>query len=408
MLTIHLLPASYGDTILVDICTNPDKPETNTLLLVDCSFNYEKYILPLLTKCNKDGKKIDRFIVTHLDNDHLKTAARLIKENGNATDPQIIKIDQVWHNSYRHLQFKKRKLVETDKDNELQLKNFIATQNPEDQNGTTISADQAMIVGEELYTGKYNWNKDFDEKAVCIEHKKIIQINDDVTLRLLGPTQTQLEYLEADFKDALEDRNIKESDSKLLDDAFELYRRTQEKNQDPSYTGPVSGAGIGKLTASKLKALANDDSYKPDKRIGNGSSISFVVEFGKKRFLMLADAHAEPVMAELTAAYPDEDPIFFDAVKVSHHGSVGNNPKKLYDLIESPIYFISTNGKHQTHKHPDIETVANIVTRPLRNGVVKRKVVFNYNPEHLADIFDQGLMDELDYSAVVSNIEEIQ
>ena len=46
-------------------------------------------------------------IVTHIDNDHIGGIIELLKENGSDMDSKIIRIRNIWHNSYRHLQFEK-------------------------------------------------------------------------------------------------------------------------------------------------------------------------------------------------------------------------------------------------------------------------------------------------------------
>ena len=47
-------------------------------------------------------------VVTHIDNDHIGGIIELLKENGSNENPHIIEIRNIWHNSYRHLQFDKK------------------------------------------------------------------------------------------------------------------------------------------------------------------------------------------------------------------------------------------------------------------------------------------------------------
>ncbi|MBC8988431.1 MBL fold metallo-hydrolase [Pedobacter sp. N36a] len=406
MLTIHLLPVLYGDTILINIPKS--EKQANTNILIDCGYNFTSELLPLLEQFHADGKRIDRFIITHYDDDHIRSAAKFIKDNGSSSSPKIIEIEQVWLNAYRHLQFDKRDLPPLDDEQEVLLKNFIAVQNSDViSQESEIGAKQASKLGRELYSGSYCWNKDFEGKAVCIEHKTEVIIKEGVICKILGPTKHQLTALEDEFKKGLKEMGVKLSDTELIDDAFELFIKAIAKKDIEGYIGNISGSAVSSITPDIIQSFVKNTRYKADKAIGNGSSISFVLEADEKKILMLADAHAEPIIKQLNATYPDEDVLYFDAIKVGHHGSLGNNPKELYEYIDSPIYLISTNGGHPSHVHPDIETVAFIISRPLRGTITSRKIVFNYYPKHLAGIFDKALMEHFNYTVEVNNLIEL-
>lgn len=65
----------------------------------------------------KNGEELSLVIVTHVDQDHIEGIIELFNENGTADDPKVIPIKEVWHNSYRHLNFlnqkKKRSWIKT-------------------------------------------------------------------------------------------------------------------------------------------------------------------------------------------------------------------------------------------------------------------------------------------------------
>lgn len=406
MLTIHLLPANYGDTILVDIAKNEKQPNTN--ILIDCGFNFNSGLLPLLKDYHAQGKIIDRFIITHYDEDHISSAAKLIKDNGLSSSPKIIKIDQVWLNAYRHLQFDKKELISLDPGQEDLLKNFIASQNPQGTStGTPIGAKKASQLGKELLVGGYSWNNDFQGEAICIEHKSEVLVKEGVKIILLGPNKTQLKALETAFKSGLKEFGITVSDNELIDDAFELYIKTIGKEEFESYQGEITGSLISSITPEIIQSVVDNSKYKADTKIGNGSSISFILEADHKRILFLADAHAEPIIEQLQLLYPGQDKLFFDAIKVGHHGSLANNPRNLYDYIDSAQFLISTNGCHPSHIHPDLETIAFIINRPLPENLNSRKLVFNYFPKKIAGIFDEKLKEKLNYTTEVTNIIEL-
>ena len=73
---------------------------------------YRTYLRERLIQLRNDGKAIDLLVVTHIDNDHIGGIIELLKENGSNENPHIIEIRNIWHNSYRHLQFDKKDALE--------------------------------------------------------------------------------------------------------------------------------------------------------------------------------------------------------------------------------------------------------------------------------------------------------
>ena len=77
----------------------------------------------------------------------------------------------------------------------------------------------------------------------------------------------------------------------------------------------------------------------------------------------------------------------FDAIKISHHGSRSNTSVTLLEIIDAPIYFISTNG--QKHGHPDMPVLLEIVKRET---LVRRKIYFseeNVTMDNLKNLEDR-------------------
>jgi len=401
MIKIQLVPAGYGDTIIVSIIAGVDNND-QTNLLIDCGFRYKRNILPRI----KTLKKIDRFIITHYDSDHIYSAKKFIKENGAAAAPHIISIAQVWLNTFRHLQEEKR--LPMDEATGQQLKEFVNSIPRVRSAGEEeeIGANQALLLGPELLRNKYPWNTDFAEKAVCVEHGPVVMVN-DVKLTLLSPTKPALKKLEDEFIEELKKKNIVVSDSELLDDAFELFL---QEGGSLSELGEKEAGKTTRLSPEKVLELSNGDNYNPDDASANGSSIAFILEAQGKRLLFLADAHAETIMESLAGHFTDKKqyPIFFDAVKVAHHGSFRNNNPELIKMIDSPRFLFSTNGAHQSKKHPDAETIACIVNRPLSNGIEKRRLIFNHDLPHLHGFKDSALKTEFKYEFEVANDIELE
>lgn len=401
MITIELLAALYGDTLLIVIETAEDA--RSTTILIDCGYNYRNKLLPILKRYAAKGKAIDRFIITHYDDDHIRSAKTFIEENGDFENPRIIPISQVWLNAYRHLQFSKPRGPVTDKNETSRLKRFLADHAAEEAVEREISAAQASHLGKELFRLRYPWNVDYGGQAICVENAASVAVNDEVNITVLSPTKERLVALEKKFEEVLAKEGISLSDSDLIDDALELYLQSIDKGAELEDESEISASG--RITSEGIRRMTKNAVYTPDNAPGNGSSIAFILEAGDKKLLLLADAHAEVVVEQLEKLYPDTStyPIYFDAVKVSHHGSFRNNSPRLFEIIDSPIFMISTNGEHPSHDHPDTETIAHIINRPLSNGIEKRKIIFNYDLPHAKSFFEKAIMEEYKYEAIVEN-----
>ena len=132
----------------------------------------------------------------------------------------------------------------------------------------------------------------------------------------------------------------------------------------------------------------------------NGSSISFILEYENKKLLFLADSHPSVIQKSLHLHYENDDfPIFFDMIKLSHHGSNGNTSPELLELIDSDKYIFSTNGK--PFQHPDIETIARIVNRKAKKT---RELFFNYPLEIVKHLRNNVLMER--YNFKITTAEE--
>ena len=348
--------------------------------------------------------------MTHYDNDHIHSAARLIKENGALAEPKIIPIEQVWLNTYRHLRHTSQEVVELSKDEEQRLAEFMADHQEfggPDEDGYEISAEQASFLGKELLAKGYPWNTDFEGKAVCIENGQEVLVNDAVKLTLLSPTAAALHELKAEFEAVLKKYKIPLSGSEKIDDAFALY--VQQGGYIADLPSGYEISGRGKINEALIRKLSDGSGYDADDAVANGSSIAFILEADGKKLLLLADAHAETIMKQLKKVYGEDAtyPVYFDAVKVAHHGSYRNNPTNLFKLIDSPKWLFSTNGLHQSHVHPDLETIALIINRELTHGMKERELIFNHTLEHLEGLDNTALKATFHYTVKMRTFIEL-
>ena len=87
---------------------------------------------------------------------------------------------------------------------------------------------------------------------------------------------------------------------------------------------------------------------------------------------------------------------YFDAIKISHHGSLKNNFAWI-EKIKSKRYLISTNGKK--HNHPDKEVIAKI----LQCNNKEKFLYFNYYIDLCKEMDNDELKDKYNYSIEVGD-----
>ena len=363
LITIKCYPAKNGDCLLVSF---GETEEEKKHLLIDCAYvdTFQKYLKDDLIKIAISGGTLEKLILTHIDADHIQGAIRLLKNNNVQ---KFIEIKEVWHNTYRHLCVQKEGEIGVKQERILQQiirRGYPQSESKQGEQG--ISAEQGTTVGALLLQGKYSWNSDFNNKAVCIEQRSEIELDADTNIYLLSPDVQKLEKLKGLWTDELKryGANFNSGNSHLYDDAFEMLV-SWEKEKAKVAPKPISAT---KETLEELLKKPFDE----DNTATNGSSIAFILQVQSKKMLFLADAHPGLIFQSLNE-YQNEGIIIFDLIKVSHHGSFGNISRELLNKIDSERYLISTNG--QKHGHPDKETIAYIITR---KADFHKKLYFNY------------------------------
>lgn len=116
-----------------------------------------------------------------------------------------------------------------------------------------------------------------------------------------------------------------------------------------------------------------DTVFCEDNSISNASSIAILLEYKRKKVLLLGDAVPSDIIKSLTElGYSKENKLYVDVMKISHHGSKNSTSIELLSLIKCEQFIICTDG-HKYH-HPDKETIARI-------GVTQESsIIFtNYN-----------------------------
>ena len=378
---IEMLPANEGDCILITI------PQEDVRVLIDggTSDTYTSCLRERLLQIKEEGKSIDLLVVTHVDNDHIGGIIELLKENGSFAESKIIKIQNIWHNSYRHLQFHKG--LATGEAEKQILQKIVARGVSQEmrqfaKGKKKISALQGTSLAALILQGGYKWNVQFCGKAVKKQQEKI-RLGNACTIEVLLPGQKELEELAKRWKYELKRSRIsfQFSEDKIFDDAYEYYYRffaqenTGEKKQVAARTKEYEDI-------YEIEKLAKRQG-KPDYSETNASSISLLLDYKEKRILLLADNTAGKVMESGKISG------MFDVIKLPHHGSVRNISDGFLANCVTEKYLISTSS--EKYGHPDIETLSKIM---VNRAEYPKQIYFNYEIEKVKEFEERVKWDK--------------
>lgn len=366
-INIQMLPAKNGDCFLVKI-----QAEKEYNILIDAG--YESTFEENLKTQLQEIEELDLCIITHIDNDHIGGAIPLFEQNGKAEEPKIVKINEVWHNSFRHVHHSGKNTILTQEERKQLYSIMRRSQGlipKEDKNGKQISGKHGSTLAAHLLHQGYQWNNASNGKAICIENLQSFGLGEQIKITLLSPTMNELSKLEKKWKSELYRNGFRSenfSNDAIFDDAIEFLSRI-ELEKIEQQTPIAKNEDIGKVLKNVI-----DVPYKSDVAANNGSSIAFILEYADIKILFAADAFSETLEENLRAIFPNQDTVHFDALKVSHHGSKSNNSPSFLNLIDTDTYIFSTDSSYAS-KHPNIETIARIL---LKKTDYTKKLYFNY------------------------------
>lgn len=314
--------------------------------------------------------KIDTLIITHIDNDHVNGIIKLLM------DERCPEIGAVYFNGVEQL-FGKLENQENANRVESSLSALSMELSLVDSTiqigfseGTSLSCllsekkiiPNPVLEGEAIYRDKVS---DFDIG--------------DIRIKLISPTLQDLEELKENWKDCLNEKNIRPKIiNKSYSKAFESYLSKIEIQDNENIK-------ISTELFMSIENLALTE-FTSDNSLSNKSSLAFILEYKQKEILLLGDCHVETIESWLNNE--GVDIIIVDAVKVSHHGSKNNTSLDILNRINCNKYLISTNGK--SHNHPDLEVLARIA---YVNKNRETYIYINYEIDHIPEWFLNDLRD---------------
>lgn len=356
MFRLKMYPAKNGDAFLVDA--------GGTYILIDAGFasTYHDYIATDLAQLVVDRGRLDLVVCTHIDADHIGGLLEFFSLNGTPGS-RGIDVRAIWHNSLRSLAV--ATAVPDNVADQMVLESIRRRGFPEVavSSSNPISARQGSSLAKLLRQHGYTWNS--GDGTTCISAADApFSLSSSVSVHVVGPTTTRLEELRELWLREVQKLGYRgaSGQSDLIDDAYEMW----------CVRAPAPPVPLATSIAAR-GSLRLADVYMPDTSVSNGSSIALIVSTGSARLLLLGDSLAEDMVTSLKALQLTAGPLIFDAIKVSHHGSLHNTSVELLSIADSPCFLISTDGSR--HGHPDFEVLAEIVDRP---APFQRQLFFNY------------------------------
>lgn len=341
MYNIHLLPASYGDSILIEFGSTSSK-----YILIDGGpfDNFDELIAGLKRVAPK-LKTLELLVLTHIDIDHLDGIITMLNR-----EKLPFKIKEVWFNGYD------------------QIEKF----------GDTLGALQGEYISLLIKKKKLVHNKSFNGNAVFIpDYNKlpIIKIG-GMVLTLLSPGKAALEKLHNTWKKEIKKLGNNPDFAKKLGND-KRYASDDDILGDPS---------IEELQNSSVSA---------DSSVPNGSSIAFIATFNGKSCLFAGDATSDYLLKAIDPLIKKskKDKLKIDAWKIGHHGSKRSTLERLMQKIDCKKILVSSNGKK--FKHPDKETIAKLL---IKNGP-NIQFYFNYKTTFNEMWDDSNLRQQYKYKA---------
>ncbi|MBY5549909.1 MBL fold metallo-hydrolase [Rhizobium leguminosarum] len=327
MLRLTAFPAREGDCLAIEYgdASNPFR------ILIDGgrAQTYQDYLKPWLAKIPAEQRRIDLFVITHIDRDHIDGALKLAQDSDFA-----LHVCDVWFNGWYHL----------------------SGDRPPVPKIAVLAPRAGEALSRAIMARGWAWNAAFDRGTVAIGDANAPvtkALPGGATIRLLSPDMAKLAAL----------KPVWESECRragLLPGGGTVLRRPGRRQL---LARPE--------TIEAFQALAARTS-DVDKGLPNGTSIAFMFEYDGRELLFAADAHPDRLLASLRAHYGPE-PLRLDLLKVPHHGSRANVTKTLCQSLDARAALISTNG--DMFGHPDAEAVARLALTQRNPG----QIHFNYS-----------------------------
>lgn len=353
---IKSFPAMNGESFLISIGSSH--------ILIDAGYSdtYHDYIKNELKEINKRGEKLDLFILTHIDTDHIEGAKELLIGNISNDKSEIVKINEIWFNSFYNSELTDKiskeleridiELIQTIVNREANSKTIYKP-----NEGSLVGIGEAISVTNLVLEGNYNWNCVTKQKAICIENVMdgyTIGDEKDIKIHILSPYKRNLTRLDNWWVEKIDQENsdLKLDHSELVNSLYELLIQNYAEN--------IYEDEIGRLLSCEINDIESlsKEKVKYDTSKANASSIAVLIEYQDIKMIFLADS-IPAVINKSLKRFTSSDKLKCDLLKLSHHGSKRNISDSILSKLNCTNFLISTNGS--SFDHPDPMTLAKLI-----------------------------------------------
>ena len=363
---IEMLPAEYGDCMLIELKTKDNKNTYTILVDGGTSKSYREGLKSILESYLVGDKKLDLVIITHSDDDHISGMNDILKN-----EKIVTKVNRVIYNSPYAIgkainEWDEKDLTKTIKPKVIKRTKVSTGFNKSDKGKNkkciTDNSNTGAIQARNLQQNLYDLGK-LEMNLILNDGKS--DINDNgIIINFLSPTQ------------------------ELLNDFFHVYKSQKNSKKKNSV---LSNTAKGESDYNiPFNILINDKTVKKLSTY-NMASMAFIIyeEVSKQSILIMGDASYGVVGEKLRQLkdqngilYSENNPIEIEYFKLSHHGSICDLTDEFLNLIKCQKFLISTSGK--IFGHPDKKMIARVYSN-FNNA----SFYFNYE-ERVEDITKEG------------------
>lgn len=381
MLKIKLFPAEYGDCVLLEI---NDKKTIYILVDGGTTKTYDNFIKKEIKSIKDNIKKLDLIICTHIDFDHIGGLIQTIKN----TDPKMI--GTVWYNGFLQVIDSRYYTNRTGKyeARDIKLLDDIIVKGTQYNGEQEIGINHGMSFEVLLKEKEIAVNSIVEGKTISTEFiSNSIKITENTEIFIIGPSKENIQKLEQFWTNQMKDRGymFQVSDEIKLMESFEYVLESIKlfyANEELKVSGSED--------LEKYIGMLNET----DGSVTNASSISFIIQHRKEKYLFLGDTIIDSTILE-NIEHIVGYKYTFKAIKLPHHGSRYNITHEFIKRYKAEEYYCLTNSKQ--FGHPDLEVISSLI---CCNSSFKR-IFFNYPIDKINFLNNENLKVKYKYEIVI-------
>jgi len=334
MMKLHVIQAEFGDSLLLQYGT----AAAPRFILIDGGpkFTFTRSLHDSLKTIIAKPRKLDAVMLSHVDEDHiiglLDLVAELRHQAANGLDVTLT-IAELWHNSFA-------RTVDPGGGIQSRLRTILGASGAAQQMQVASASFLGIGEGNSLRLAALAMglpiNPGFTDDLIIVDTAGAPRNFGNLSLQVVGPTQTNLDELADDWKTWL------------------------DTHEDEILSG------------GDPFAMTNSDQSVP-----NLSSIMVLAKADGKTILFTGDGRSDHLLTGLRTAglLPAAGgSLHVDVLKLPHHGSNRNITKAFFKTVTADQYVASANGKDD---NPDLTTLIWLVEAAKDQGREVEIIVTN-------------------------------